>query len=490
MTSSLLESIDPITVLSYSLDEFEQALQGVPFVDEEEKDGALSAYQEASKDSLEFLLQSLSIRRQGILRLIGLFNLVRPLERSLEAARPTSIPFKLFGVLQATLIAGHSICGGDSSIVISKLDCLSQRTSAIRGDEIDIVPEDIAQCLLAQLVSGVIDNCDRILRLSKRVCSKTFFPLLRNTGSSAEIHAYEPAVNEIEQACSRLEKENEKARKAVSQKEQADDLKRAADEEKIRNVQVWIEKVVGDLPDNHDGYASKRVADTGTTFVGKVQEWLGAKAVPTFLAYGPPGVGKTYLACAVISRHFEKPLQGIDGLAYIYFSYNDLDRQTALAVYAGIALQLLTKSSQLRDDIFQLFDKHKNSPTKEKSQILKGMKRAVTSLKSSILLIFDALDEASEDTRDEILDLLEGARIDSARILATSRNDYRESIGNEQVVSHHVRADPDDIRVFLEDKLDNRKTNRIVKDQFGVGTKAQKFMSEIKEELLGNSLGL
>ena len=309
------------------------------------------------------------------------------------------------------------------------------------------------------------------------------FPLLRITGSPAEVQAYEPAVNQIDQACSSLEKEYEKARKAASQKKQAD-------EEKIRNVQIWIKKMIGDVPDNHDRYASKRVVGTGTAFVHKVQEWLEAKEVPTFLAYGPPGVGKTYLACAVISQHSEEPLKGLDGLAYIYFSYNDLDRQTALIVYAGIVLQLLTISSQLRDDIFQLFDKHKDSPTKQKPQILKGLKRAVTSLKSSMLLVFDALDEANEDIRDEILDLLEGAHIDSARILVTSRNDYQESLGHGQVVRRHVRADTDDMRVFLEDKLDNRKTSRIVKAQFGLGTKAQKFMSDIKEEVLDNSLGL
>ena len=169
MPSNLLESIDPTASLLYSLDDFEQALQNVSFVDEEEKESTLSAYQEASKDSVENLLQSLCVRRQGILRLIGLFNLVRPLEYQLEIVRPASIPFKLFGVLQATLIAGHSICGGDSSIVVSKLDYLSQRTSAITGDETDLVPEAVVQGLLAQLISGVIENCTRILRLSKQI---------------------------------------------------------------------------------------------------------------------------------------------------------------------------------------------------------------------------------------------------------------------------------------------------------------------------------
>lgn len=297
-------------------------------------------------------------------------------------------------------------------------------------------------------------------------------------------------MNHIDQACSSLEKEFEKARKAISRKKQGDELKRAANEEKIRKVQSWIEKVVGDMPDNHDDYAEKRVVGTGMSFVCKVQEWLETKEVPAFLAYGPPGVGKTFLACAVISKNSEKSLKNIDGLAYTYFSYNDMDRQSALFVYAGIVLQLLKTSSHLRDEIFQLFDRYENAPTNQKTQILKGLKRAVTGLKSSVLLVFDALDEANEDTREEILNLLESSHNDSARIFVTSRNDYRESLGHGLVIRHHVRADVNDIRIFLEDRLNNRKTKRIVKDQFGVGSKAQKFMSDIKEEILDNSLGL
>ena len=167
ISRSLLESVDPIISLSSSLDEFEQALQGVPFVDEDEKESTFSAYQETSKDLLVLFLQSLGVRKQGILRLVGLFSLLKPLGFQLGAARPSGTPLNLFGLLQATLIAGHSLCGGDSTIVVSKLDYISQRTSAIRGDETDIVPEIVVQGILAQLVSGVIENCTRILRLSE-----------------------------------------------------------------------------------------------------------------------------------------------------------------------------------------------------------------------------------------------------------------------------------------------------------------------------------
>ena len=176
MILSALERINPITSLSYSLDEFEQALQGFRFTDEEDKESTFSAYQETSKDSLESFLKLLGepvrVRKQGILRLVGLFNLLKPSECQPEASRPNIIPSKLFGLLKATLIAGHTLCGGDSTIVVSKLNYLSQRTSAIREDETDIVPEKVVQGLLAQLVSGVIENCGRILKLSKHFLDK------------------------------------------------------------------------------------------------------------------------------------------------------------------------------------------------------------------------------------------------------------------------------------------------------------------------------
>jgi Cdc6-like AAA superfamily ATPase len=256
-------------------------------------------------------------------------------------------------------------------------------------------------------------------------------------------------------------------------------------------VQAWIKDMVeGDVRDKHDSIASSRVAETGAAFVRKVQEWLEEKEAPTFLAYGSPGVGKTYLACAVISQHFQQPLKGVDGMAYTYFTYDDRDRQTPFAVYAGIVSQLLRDSSQLRDETFQLYEEYTKLARKQKWQILKILRRAVASLKSSKLLVFDALDEASEETRDEILNLLEGARSDSPRILVTSRSDYRESLPHEQVLSYRVHADVDDIRAFSEDRLKNRNVKRIVKAMYGTGPEAQRFTSNISEEILASSHGL
>ena len=81
-------------------------------------------------------------------------------------------------------------------------------------------------------------------------------------------------------------------------------------------MQAWDEDVTGDVPDKHDEYTSNRVVGTGAAFVCKVQEWLEEKEVPILLAHGSPGVGKTYLAFAVISQHLEDPLREVDGLAY------------------------------------------------------------------------------------------------------------------------------------------------------------------------------
>ena len=247
----------------------------------------------------------------------------------------------------------------------------------------------------------------------------------------------------------------------------------------------------GDVPDKHDEYTSNRVAGTGAAFVCKVQEWLKAKEVPVFLAHGSPGIGKTYLACAVISQHFEHSLKEVDGLAYTYFSYNDRDRQTPFVVFAGIISQLLGGSSQLTKDMLQMFEESGKVARKQQSQILKSFRRAIIKLQSTKLLIFDALDEASEKTRAEILDLLKGARSESSRMLVTSRSSFRDSLTQEQVLFHHVYADADDIRAFAEDRLKDENVTRIVRAQCRrTGADATQITSKISEEILINSHGL
>ncbi len=170
MLSGTLEAVDPSMSLALTLDEFEQVLEVFPFIDQEEKQIATSAYKDTSQGSLESFMQLLSeelgIRKQGVLRLAGLCNLLRPEASQTKPSRLCGIPSTFSGVLKATLIAGHSACG-NPAIITAKLDKLSQRTIAIKGDETSFIPEEIVQSLLTQLASCIVENCSRILRSSE-----------------------------------------------------------------------------------------------------------------------------------------------------------------------------------------------------------------------------------------------------------------------------------------------------------------------------------
>ena len=170
MTSNTLEAVEPFIGLAHSLDEFEHTLHLFPFVDAEERQNAISAYENASRSSLEAFLrllnQQVGIRKEGILRLAGLFGLLQPSAAQSMAAKLNGNPSTFLGFLQATLIAGHRI-SGDLAIVVAKLDHLSQCTWTIRGDELNIPSEEVVQGLLARLASVAVESCSKILTLSE-----------------------------------------------------------------------------------------------------------------------------------------------------------------------------------------------------------------------------------------------------------------------------------------------------------------------------------
>lgn len=169
MALASLQAAEPSVGLEYALNDFQEALQHVPFVDLDERQDVLSVLEDTSKNSLESFLNSLAqqvgLKHESILRLASLFHLIRPKSSQLEASKSNGVPSALFGVLKATLIAGHSICG-DLVTVIAKLDRLSQRTSRIHGEELESLGEETVQDLLIQLASFVVQTCTKILRLS------------------------------------------------------------------------------------------------------------------------------------------------------------------------------------------------------------------------------------------------------------------------------------------------------------------------------------
>lgn len=137
--------------------------------------------------------------------------------------------------------------------------------------------------------------------------------------------------------------------------------------------------------------------------------------------------------------------------------------------------------------MLRIFNDSKEFARKHQSQIFKKLKRAVLSLKSTKLVIFDTLNEASEKTRAKILSLLKSAHSESPRILVTSRTNFRESLSHNQVLSHHVHTDANNIRALSKDRLKNENIKHIMRAHCKIVIEAQRFTSNLSKEILTNS---
>ena len=173
-----------------------------------------------------------------------------------------------------------------------------------------------------------------------------------------------------------------------------------------------------------------------------------------------------------------------EAMAFIYFDYTRQEAQTLPKVLASIASQLMNQVASIKDPINELYRQHKRGKTRPSgTQLLNLLADTIKS--HNILLVFDALDEALDSTRHEVISQLSNLDGKMLRLLLTSRPRLRLSglAPSHRIVE--IVADPSDLDVFIRAKLRHSPDALEV-----LGEDAEALTPSIVEAILARAAGM
>ncbi|KAF8258090.1 hypothetical protein EI94DRAFT_1816112 [Lactarius quietus] len=147
--------------------------------------------------------------------------------------------------------------------------------------------------------------------------------------------------------------------------------------------------------------------------------------------YGKPGSGKSVICSSIVEDIMAICETGSAIMAYFYFDFKDLDKQTCHHLLLSLVSQLSTRSSSCCDILHRVYETHEKGTRQPSDDTLKGCLKEMLRLpgQGPIYIILDALDECPDSSgipspRDEVLQLVQelvGLHLQDLHICATSR---------------------------------------------------------------------
>lgn len=222
-----------------------------------------------------------------------------------------------------------------------------------------------------------------------------------------------------------------------------------------QDILDWITPV--EYGHNQSDTIKRRQPGTGRWFLASAEYngWLN-NANQILFCPGIPGAGKTVLTSIVIEdlyNRFEN--EAAVGIAYIYFSFREKDKQDPCHLLASILKQL--SQSPLPDSVQQLHDKHKPRRTRPSLDEFSTAVRLVAKSYSQVFLVFDALDECQTSSGYRSKFLQEVFRIHKdlgLNILTTSRPIPDIVSEFSDAISINIRANKDDVDMYVQGHLE------------------------------------
>jgi Cdc6-like AAA superfamily ATPase len=184
--------------------------------------------------------------------------------------------------------------------------------------------------------------------------------------------------------------------------------------------------------------------------------WVRERGTTLFCP-GIPGAGKTILT-SVIVDDLEHKFLGTTSVAiiYLFFNFNRKDEQKIEHLLSSLLKQLAQSHPTLPAAVGELYDRHKKKRTKPSSNEISRVLQSVTSEKSRVYIIIDALDECqtSGGCRAELVSEIFNLQSKTdVNILATSRYVPEIETMFREIPRIEIRANDHDIQRYLDSRM-------------------------------------
>ncbi|KAI9434798.1 hypothetical protein H4582DRAFT_2174263, partial [Lactarius indigo] len=239
-----------------------------------------------------------------------------------------------------------------------------------------------------------------------------------------------------------------------------DDLKR---EKMLERLREW--QSPSDPSTNHIIASDRQHNGTAEWFCkgNTFEEW---KATGSLLwVHGKPGSGKSILCSAIINDIDALNKAGLASMAYFYFDFRDVDKQSRRDLLRSLLIQLSDSSDPFCDILSRLYDAYGKGTRQPSDKALMNCLKEMLVLPNQrpVYLIMDALDECPNtsgipSTRELVLDVVKELvelRVSSLRICVTSRPevDIQCAIGRltfSSVSLHNESGQEKDIAEYIK----------------------------------------
>jgi hypothetical protein len=161
---------------------------------------------------------------------------------------------------------------------------------------------------------------------------------------------------------------------------------------------------------------------------------------------------------------------GLALMAYFYFDFRDLNKQTCHDLLRSLVFQLSTDSSPCCDILHRVYKAHKEGTQQPSDDTLKGCLKEMLRLRTEgpTFIVLDALDECPDSSafpspRDEVLQLVKelvDLHLQELHICTTSRPevDIRavlEPLASRSVSLHDERGQKADIADYIRNVVNS-----------------------------------